>query len=104
MLPPFLGQTFKMEDHTIQYLPQRRKGRKEIKLPNLAFLASWREQFSGSLAARALYSFWSLSSGRSCWRLCRGCGSGRGNRFGVNPNLHPAVLFTPLGSAIVAYR
>jgi len=27
-----------------EYLPQRRKGRKEIKLPNLAFLASWREQ------------------------------------------------------------
>jgi hypothetical protein len=25
------------------YLPQRRKGRKEIKLPDLAFLASWRE-------------------------------------------------------------
>jgi len=27
-----------------EYLPQRRKGRKEIKLPDLAFLASWREQ------------------------------------------------------------
>jgi len=27
-----------------EYLPQRRKGRKEIELPNLAFLASWREQ------------------------------------------------------------
>jgi hypothetical protein len=27
-----------------EYLPQRRKGRKEIKLPALAFLASWREQ------------------------------------------------------------
>jgi hypothetical protein len=25
-------------------LAQRRKGRKEIKLPNLAFFASWREQ------------------------------------------------------------
>src|SRR4029453_6512665 len=50
------------------------------------------------------YSFWSLCSGRSCWRLCRGCGSGRGNRFCVNANLHAPVLFTPLGSAIVAYR
>ena len=29
-----------------EYLPQRRKGRKEIKLPDLAFLASWREQIS----------------------------------------------------------
>jgi hypothetical protein len=28
-----------------EYLPQRRKGRKEINLPDLAFLASWREQF-----------------------------------------------------------
>src|SRR4029453_14093541 len=27
-----------------EYLAQRRKGRKEIKLPDLAFLASWREQ------------------------------------------------------------
>jgi hypothetical protein len=27
-----------------EYLRQRRKGRKEIKLPDLAFLASWREQ------------------------------------------------------------
>jgi hypothetical protein len=27
-----------------EYLAQRRKGRKEIKLPDLAFLASWREK------------------------------------------------------------
>jgi hypothetical protein len=27
-----------------EYLPQRHKGRKEIKLLNLAILASWREQ------------------------------------------------------------
>ena len=27
-----------------EYLAQRRKGRKEIKFPDLAFLASWREQ------------------------------------------------------------
>jgi hypothetical protein len=42
-----------MEDHTIQYLPQRRKGRKEIKLPNLAFLASWREQLSVFMCSRS---------------------------------------------------
>jgi hypothetical protein len=29
-----------------EYLAQRRKGRKEIKLPDLAFLASWREQIA----------------------------------------------------------
>jgi hypothetical protein len=27
-----------------EYLAQRRKGRKEIELPDVAFLASWREQ------------------------------------------------------------
>jgi hypothetical protein len=27
-----------------EHFPQRRKGRKEIKLPDLAFLAPWREQ------------------------------------------------------------
>ena len=31
-------------DQDSEYLAQRRKGRKEIKLPDLAFLASWREQ------------------------------------------------------------
>jgi len=33
-----------------EYLAQTRKGRKEIKLPALAFLASWREQIAAWVA------------------------------------------------------
>ena len=38
-----------------EYLAQRRKGRKEIKLPDLAFLASWRQQIPVEVRGRTCY-------------------------------------------------
>src|SRR5437016_8111539 len=43
LLPPNQPSAAEPQPNS-EYLPQRRKGRKEIKLPDLAFLASFREQ------------------------------------------------------------
>jgi NitT/TauT family transport system substrate-binding protein len=49
-----------------EYLAQRRKGRKEIKLPDLAFLASWREQIPVLDCHRPLAKTLMYSSAKSC--------------------------------------